>query len=383
MQARSIGYELKFPREVVERAAAWIGMAWQSMPRRGGLFWTTTADVALRSIPESNDFSNLFAREGNSKSLWEATRTFHNLTRNGHRIGDTQRADLWQNPVTGSDHDVDFYKLDRDHKVNITALLLSGHMSATLEKLNGNFTLPARSEKDLEFWMSTGVNWYWNNAHAGEQGHKKVPFNTYDSVEYSVRSAIENAWRNLRQNYFEPSEEIKHLNWHTEQKASIPGLRWENTAICAIDAVYTTVNSLDKANDLKTFKTICEKLNDLMVKHRLWEDDSLKPDRASTEGNGKTIPFDKMSPAMKENLTLIVFAALVGISDYTEAEQRRGKRTASEPVQPPKAEDDFALSLKDSGDPQDSDIVLALDDAPPSPKDDFPLITEVTDPTTP
>lgn len=316
MQTRSLGYELKFPREVVNRATSWIGAAWQALPpRHAGLLWTTTADVALRSLPkEGSEFSKLFSR-GNEKSLWEATGTFHDLTRNGESYENILdeyrlRADLWR-----GDHDVDFEELNRNHKLNITCLVLAGNISSNLEKLEGDLTLPTRNTQDLEHWMSTNINWYWNDMNAGDgEVCKRVPFNQFDSVEYSVRSSVENAWRNLRQDYFEPDEIIKDLDWHTEQKASIPGLRWENTAICAIDAVYNVIHRTDEAKSTNVIIGIADRLHKLMIKHKLWGDDTNNLDRS--DGNGNPVPFDRLSKAMKENYVLITLAALSGISDY-------------------------------------------------------------------
>lgn len=328
---------------IVTHTAKWLELSWCAMPRKNTVNWDKAADAALKSLAKDTTFSVQNHRDGYTGSLWDASYGFHSLTRNG--IGQT--VDLWR-----GDHNVEFSVLDRNHKLNITALLLSCNISKNIEELSakGNLALPARNEQDLEHWMTTKTNWFWNDRRHYDTASYKLPlFNKTSSVESSVRFTIENAWRNLRDSYFEPAERGFNIHSHTWPKTEIPGLRWENTAICAIDAVYKTIHRLDEAKDTSVIIGIADRLHKLMIKHKLWGDDTNNLDRSDRGGN--PLSFDRLSEEMKEYYILIALAALSGISDRMHYETvKLGKPTfAFSPASgTTSAEDDFKLTLEDS-----------------------------------
>lgn len=160
--------------------------------------------------------------------------------------------------------------------------------------------MPVRCENDLGYWMSTKINWYWAERYGG---YGRLPFNPDHSVERSVRWSIENSWRNLQKDY-----------WQETMAAEVPGLKWENTAFAAVNAIYTNINSLEQAFDEEKFSAICQKLHEQMIKHNLWGDDNRNPDRANQDGHPK--PFAEVSRDMQRNYILITIAALNGIADF-------------------------------------------------------------------
>ena len=261
---------------LIRKTKEWVCTTWMTMPRRiGGFPYEIAGEASLNVLSQKGNFSEIW-----NNPFQKCVRGFHDLTRNGK----SGSFDLWK-----GDHDIDFKDVDRNHLLNIASLLLASNISENLYKLSSSKDLPPRNTKDLSHWMSTEYNWFWSQT--------TIPFNRNNSVEDSVRGEIENAWRSLDKKYNDYNS-----------------LRWENTAICAIDAVYPTVKTLERANDLETFKAICQKTHELMIKHNLWGNDTKNPDRVETDGTPKK--FDNLSPEMKENYVLIVLAALNGVSDF-------------------------------------------------------------------
>lgn len=259
-------------------AGNWIHTAWRTLPHRyAGLPWEATAEKASEALNEAK-LSKVF-----DSALRRSTTNFHQNT----------RTYLWKDHNSRPDHDKDLTEESRDHRLNLTAILLSTNIAY------GTNSLPDRNTKNLELWMSTGCDWVSAN--------KSGMWDFYSSYspEAHARHTLENAWHNLTNNQ---RNDDKDYYWSNNF------LRWENTAICAMDAIYTTTSSFEQARDINRFKEICDKTHKLMIKHNLWGDDSRNPDRSDENGNPKA--FDQLSKEMKENYVIIVLATLSGLSDY-------------------------------------------------------------------
>lgn len=267
---------------LIQRAGDMIFAAWRTMPRER-LNWAAVSEIGLESL--SKKTANFSKHYDWGKGLNECIEEFHKkTTANIHND-----KDLW-----GGDHNVAFEKLDRNHRLNLTSIVLACNIASIANVLSTSPFLPRRNMQDLEHYMSTKIDWFW------DRRNKTSLFDKNFSVESSVRGQIENTWRNLQ----------KDSNLDLESLS----LRWENVAICAIDAVYTTISRLEEANNPDKFKIVCQKTHELMIKHKLWGDDSGNSDRAYSGGDPKN--FDELSPEMKENYVIIVLAALSGIGDF-------------------------------------------------------------------
>lgn len=278
----------------IDLAGNWIHTAWRSLPsRNAGLPWDHAAKEALNAL-EGVKTSKLFDR-----SLKESTAKFHEATRATH---------LWQPPNSKSNHDRALSEETRDHRLNLTVILLSASIGKSDQE-----SLPERNTINLEHWMSTELDWFWNDREG------KRNFNIHDSSEKIARNTLENAWHNLTNN--------KVTNSNKDGYWSENSLRWENTTICAMDAAYSTVSKFEEARDLTKFREICEKTHQLMIKHKLWGIDSKNPDRANPDGGAK--PFDELSKEMKENYVVIVLAVLNGLSEKMKIKQAETQTAAT------------------------------------------------------
>jgi hypothetical protein len=281
---------MKVQDALIDKTNKWVSAAWRALPRGAGLVWSPTSETGLNILNSNPSKWWLSSYHDRGKALKKCIEDFHNKT----TANEKNETDLW-----GGDHNQPFESLSRDHRLNLTSILLACNVSGNINALSNSPDLPFRNTKELDFWMSTKTNWWWNDYRG-----KTPPFRwggqDSNSVEFYVRSEIENSWITLQKDYWSNDEEFS--------------LRWENTAICAIDAIYNTIKNLEDASNTEILKTICQKTHELMVKHELWGDDTKNPDR--TRGDGNPLSFDELSHEMKENYVLIVLAALSGVSDY-------------------------------------------------------------------
>ena len=278
---------------LIRRGNDWAQTAWRNLPlRNAGLGWNMIAQTALPLVSESSGkYHKPFSQE-----LMSDSSKFHEST----------RGTLWYNPGTEPtsgfwEHNHAYGDSTRDHRLNVTALMLSQNIASNEDKLAGRLTsLPERNTKNLHYWKSLGPDFSWS--WASNCGNIKPPFDIDKSPEASVRWSIQAAWQNLNKNYFEDEKVVPHL-------------RWENTAICALDAVYDTIRYLHEAQDPTVIEKIAEKLHGRdMITYSLWGKDTLNSDR--TDSNKAAKLFQDLSQEMKENYILIVLATLSGISDF-------------------------------------------------------------------
>ena len=251
-----------------------VGLTWSALPRDPSLLRGVTAENIVKPVERMHGVASI---EHKPIHLWKIR----------EYCIETQR--LMKDSLWAIGRDPEFEKLDQAMKLNYTAVFLAGNIAYNQCKLAEKVKLPERrTDVNWKHFITTDVLW-----------HACKPLEKMNgSMEETVRYHIENAWLNR--------QERPYKDYYL--------LRWENTAICAIEAVYQTIESLEDANDLDKFIDVCQRLQDLMVEYRLWGKDTYNSDRTYPDKTPKE--FSELDHHMKENIVLLVLATLSGVGDY-------------------------------------------------------------------
>lgn len=325
-----------------KRAENWICRAWNILPRRAGLFLDSTAKDTLRAVETSHKLNNLHIRQ---RDGWDYKDNVPNRT-NGLELACRENHERMRGWAWDREHDTQYENLDHGMKLNYAALFLAANIAHNQNGLGEDQSLPEfNKDFDLDNCLGySGYSWKGGFNFAG-YSHQA------NNLESFVRWELENAWR---------TRQTKPLNWHD-------ALDWHRTSLCALRAVYENIDSFDKLegyHNRGALIKICNRTHELMTKYKLWGDHTYKPDRFDEKEN-MAKPFDALSPQMKENMVLIVLSTLSAISDFKAEINSLFEIKEDVPRLAPA--DNYEISPMEEPD-EDSDIVLALDDTPPTGK---------------
>lgn len=271
-------YLFALSKGLSEPTQALLRNSWRAMGRSPELDYKLYAEntIGATTIAES---------EGYARTLAEYSRFVH----------EANKTDFWRDGSSGRpQHNQPFETLDDGMKVNYAVLLQTDKSGLSLvsDKSNEKFFIDL-STKEINL-----NNWLRKN----EAERASNEAFTQNTVEWFVL-------HNLK-----PTFKLKGDN---------PELMWNDTTVAAIQAIHETISNLHEAKDENKFRSICQRLHELMINNNLWGNDSENSDRTKTDMTDDIIfgfndpkPFDELPIYLKENYVLIVLSALSGMTQY-------------------------------------------------------------------
>lgn len=202
---------------------------------------------------------------------------------------------------------------DRSRMVTKMLLVLSSVITQNLVR-NDNTSLPPVSmlgkdahEVNALPWMGPAGS-FWNT-------HNKLgslPFSWEGSPEIACLLSLRAAWFGL--------EPVTRVGEGRSQ------LNWERTVAAGLLATYGAGKTFVEILNPTAFAQALERLHELMVRHRLWGNDSVKSDRATT--SGEPIPYSQLSTDMRQNYAVILLGILTGLAEHSGKLTVQGCRDA-------------------------------------------------------